>query len=72
MTEAMKKWATEKSSGVFLDDEEAADFWVRAFCDELEKRVEKKAADTFACEDYYNDAETVREAFQELKRELLG
>jgi len=38
MTEAMKKWATEKSSGVFLDDEEAADFWIRAFCEDVERR----------------------------------
>lgn len=73
MTEAGKKWveehwvsgASEGTKGVLFP---GAEFWLRAFCDE----VEKLATDKFYNQglDAWEDA--LSEAFDQLKRELLG
>lgn len=69
MTEAGKKWAIELAAKIMTDDYEqahalssrAAEFWVHAFCDEVERRADSESR-----------SNGTAIAFDELKRELLG
>lgn len=63
MTEALRKWSVEKLGHY---GEHEAEFWIRAFCDEVEKRAKAMSSDS--CR--YDDA--LWGAFDNLKQELLG
>ena len=71
MTDAGEKWACGQCKKMDKSDpfsraviSKDAEFWIRAFCVEVEKRVEERRDELVV-------PATFR-AFQELKRELLG
>lgn len=73
MTESLKQWVVEQERKVPGDYDngqvhflsvKSAEFWIRAFCDEVEKRAKGKSP----IEWFHNLGWEMRE----LKRELLG
>lgn len=73
MTEAGERWAFDCANKAWTEGDEPpaipehAEFWLRAFCDEVEKRAKNRAAELGVLVD------VVRlEAFHDVRRELLG
>lgn len=63
MTESGKKWleARENEAARSQGWDKEAEFWIRAFCEEVERRCEERT-----------NTDDVGYFFDELKRELLG
>lgn len=75
MTEAGKQWARQKANEAWSNNDVAApfdpcdaEFWLSAFCKEVERRVEVKLANN---EEWWRSAALGR-SLDALKRELLG
>ena len=67
MTEAGEKWVEKNMSAryPFSVHREEAQLWLRAFCDEVEKRAAVRMH-------VMSDVAAIANSFNELKRELLG
>jgi hypothetical protein len=82
MTEAGKRWAVEVQdykkvfdlSGVHPLDSSVAEFWVRAFCQEVERRAQELCKDHagFFGTNGITCSSSKGQALSELRRELLG
>lgn len=75
MTEAGEKWALEVRSKigkwpVYVNEQ--AEFWLRAFCDEVEQKAKALALANSHGVPHDPNFVDYSEAFDELKRELLG
>lgn len=64
MTEAGKKWIKDKTGEATEFDIGEAEFWIRAFCEEVTKRLGSNPN--------YNDLEDIGSTYLKLERELLG
>jgi len=45
MTEAGKQWAKKKAGGTFVYESQEAEFWIKAFVAEVEKRASEICAE---------------------------
>lgn len=74
MTEALKEWVWEHYNnrgdrGGLYNADEAAEFWLRHFCDEVEKIA---SAENKRLQGRQNYNDLTADAFQRVKHELLG
>jgi hypothetical protein len=73
MTEAGEKWAdAQRRSGLWKSPAAEADFWLRAFCADVENRAKQLAMGNSHGVPHDPNFVDYSEAFDELHQELLG
>ena len=76
MTEAGKKWIDGLQGEASSFDITEAEFWMRAFCDEVKKRAisqaKSRTGDPGDPRDFADWSDWILKAFVETKHELLG
>ena len=70
MTEAGEKWAKRTWNYADECNTRQAEFWIRALCEELQKRAARIAEETDAADEV--NLCCIGDALDDLKRELLG